>query len=59
MLTPKLEIWKVLKKEKWSHELKRAATTTKMKVVNMRAELKTFDAADLKRICYATTSVQT
>jgi len=56
MLTPKP---KALKKEKknQSHELKCVTTTTKMKVVKVRVELKTFGTADLKHTRYATTSV--
>jgi len=37
--------------------LKRATTTTKMKVAEVRAEAKTIGTADLKRIIYAVTSV--
>jgi len=44
-------------KKKWSHELKHATATTKMKVPKVRAESKTFDTADLQHICYAMTSV--
>jgi len=42
--TPKPKVWKVLKnvKKKWSHELKRAATATKMQVVKVRTEPKPF-----------------
>jgi len=59
MLTPKIKVWKVLKKEnkKWSHELKCATTTTKMKVTKVRAELKIFGTADLKHINYGMMSV--
>jgi len=46
-----------VKEEKWSHELKRASNTTITKVAKVSTELKTFDTADLKHICYATTSV--
>jgi len=37
-LTPKCKLWKLLKKVKknWSHELKRATTTTKMKVAKLK-----------------------
>jgi len=57
MLTPKPKVWKVLKKQKrkWYHKWKQATTTTKTKVTKVRAELKTFGTADLKRICYVTT----
>jgi len=34
-------------KKKWSHELRRATTTTKTKVAKVRAEPKTVGAADL------------
>jgi len=39
-------------KKKWSHELKRATTTTKTKVAKVRVELKAFGTADLKRMRY-------
>jgi len=41
-------------KKKWSHELKRATTTTKMKVTKVRVEQKPFGTADLKCIRYDT-----
>jgi len=56
MLTPKPKVWKLLKKakKKWSHELKGATSTTRMEVIKVRAEPKTFGIADLKHICYTT-----
>jgi len=57
--SPKPNVWNVLKKvkKKWSHELKCATTISKMKVIKMRAEPKTFCTADLKHIRYAMTLV--
>jgi len=44
-------------KKKWSHELKRATSTTNTKVTKVRVEPKTFGTADLKHNYYAMTSV--
>jgi len=41
-------------KKTWSHDLKRATTTTKTKVAKVRVEPKAFGTADLK---WATTSM--
>jgi len=46
-ITPKPKLWKLWKKvkkkkKKWSNELKRATTTSKMNVAKVRAEPKTF-----------------
>jgi len=37
-------------KKKWSHEVKHATTTTKMKVAKVRAEPKTTGTADVNAI---------